>query len=105
MKKSVTALACIMWVLSTMVVGARQSKSNQNAQPRPSISGTWILDIGNSKFVPGPVKVKAGTLLISQEGPALTLIETTDYEWRTETVKTTLYTDGRGEKNHQGWSP
>lgn len=101
MKQSVTALACIMWVLSAMAVGAGQSKPNRTAQARPSFSGTWTLDIGNSKLVPRPVKVKAGTLVISQEGPALTLIETTDYEGRTETEKTTLYADGRVEKNQK----
>lgn len=101
MKKPISALACIVWALSTTVVGAGQSKPNQAAQPRPSFSGTWILDIGNSKRPRErvPLKIKAVTLLISHEGPVLTLTETTEYEGRTVTEKTTLYTDGRGEKN------
>lgn len=103
MKKPISALACIVWVLSATEVGARQSKSNQTAPPRPSFTGTWILNIGNSKIPTRrvPLKIRAVTLLISHEGPALTLTETTDYEGRSVTEKTTLYTDGRAEKNQR----
>lgn len=101
MKRSISALACFVWVLSTTTVGAGQSKPNQAGAPRPSFSGKWILDIPNSKLARErkPLKIKAITLWISHEGPALTLTETTDYEGLAVTETTTLYTDRRGEKN------
>jgi len=101
MKKSFSALVCVVWVLSMTAVGAGQSKPNKAGPQRPSLSGTWVLDIVNSKLAPErvPSKIKAVTLFMSQEGPALTLIETTDYEARAVIEKTTLYTDGRAVKD------
>lgn len=102
MKKSVSALGCIMWLLSTMTVGAgHQSKTNQLGQPRPDFSGKWVLDFGNSKLgrERALLKITNVILVISHEEPLFTSTETTDYEGLEVTEKMTCYTDERGETN------
>lgn len=102
MKKAISILACIGWLLSTTTLGlGLQTKTNQPAQPRPDLSGKWILDLGKSKLGRErmPLKITSVTLMISHQEPVLKLTETTDYDGLDITEELTCYTDGRGETN------
>lgn len=102
MRTSITIVACVGWLLSTMTFGlGLQTKTNHPAQPRPDLSGKWILDLGKSKLGRErmPLKITSVTLLISQEESMLRLNETTDYEGLQITEEMTCYTDERGETN------
>lgn len=79
----------------------RPGGSDQLTQPRPDLSGKWILDLGKSKLgrERAPLKITSVTLLISHQDPMLTLTETTDYQGLEVTEYLTCFTDGRGETN------
>lgn len=102
MRKAILILACIGWLLSTMTFGlGLQTKTNQPAEPRPDLSGKWILDLGKSNLGRErmPLKITSVTLMISHQEPVLKLTETTDYDGLDITEEMTCYTDGRGETN------
>lgn len=102
-KKAVTILACIGWVLSTITVGSGQQSKSKSAQPHADFSGKWILDLGKSKL--GGDRTTLGitsvTLLISHQEPVLTFTETTDYQGQEVTGQGAWYTDGRDGINRR----
>ena len=104
MRKAITFLACIGWLLSTMTPGfGRQTKTSQPSQPHPDLSGKWILDLGKSRLGRDrtQAKITSVTLVISHQEPVLTFTETTDYQGHEVTEQTTCYTDGRDGTNRR----
>lgn len=75
--------------------------SPQLTQPRPDLSGKWILAPGKSRLgrERAPLKITSVTLIVSHSEPVVRLNETTDYDGLVITEETTCYTDGRGETN------
>jgi hypothetical protein len=102
MRKVITILACIGWLLSTMTFGfGQQSRTTQSAQPHPDFSGKLILDLGKSKLGKDrtPLRITSVTLLISHQEPVLTFTETTVYQGQEVTQQGAWYTDGRDGVN------
>ncbi len=67
----------------------RPGGSAQLTQPRPDLSGKWILDLGKSKLgrERAPLKITSVTLMISHSEPVVRLNETTDYIDRFPTLR------------------
>ncbi len=102
MRKVITTLACIGWLLTTMTFGfGQQSRTTRTAQPHPDFSGKWILDLGRSKLGRNrtPLRITSVTLLISHQEPVLRFTETTEYQGQEVTRQGVWYTDGRDGVN------
>lgn len=101
MRLKLTMLLAALLLLACAVPAAAQGeKKKDEARPRPDLSGTWVQDLGKSKY-PWPRDPKTATtitLVIEHREPELKikqLINVRDYVPET----TVLYTDGRGESN------
>jgi len=93
--------AILLGLLFMIPCLARESKHELKIQGKPDFSGTWALDMTNSRFnaPKSGLVYDSLTLIISQHDPQLEIVRKIAKKKKQWTQKLSYFTDRRGETN------